>query len=431
LLAVLRLCDGGRLRCSETTRRPAAATVQAVADVLEAGDFYPLDDAGAAGAVAAFAWPLLLQAGGLAELAGGRLQLTPRGRRALQAPAHQTLRQLWERWLGHGVIDEFSRIEAIKGQQASGGRNLTAVAPRRGAVADALAEAPVSGWVAVDDFFRHMRAAGHSFDVVRDAWKLYIGDPEYGSFGYAGYGKWEVIQGRFVLCLLFEYAATLGLIDVAYTEPHRARDDYRHQWGADGLWSLSRYDGLRFFRVNALGAHCLGLQAEYAPRPPQAAPGVGRLRVLPNLDVVFLGKRLPAADALLLERYAEPRSGGVWALRRSRILAAVHRLGDTGELERFLRERAEPPLPEAAVALLGEVRERCARLSDRGTVRLIECADADLARILAHDRRLRAHCTLVGERHLAVPLDREDRFQRALWEAGYALAANGVAAGEG
>jgi hypothetical protein len=80
LHAVLHLVATGRLRCSQTTRRPAATTVAAIADVLEGGDFYPDEP------IAAFAWPLILQAGGLAELAGTRLQLTDRGRAALAKP---------------------------------------------------------------------------------------------------------------------------------------------------------------------------------------------------------------------------------------------------------------------------------------------------------------------------------------------------------
>jgi hypothetical protein len=76
LHAVLRLCDSGRLRCSEKTRRPAATTVVEVAKTLSAGDFYPDE------AIAGFAWPLLVQAGGLAEIAGGKLQLTAKGRAA-------------------------------------------------------------------------------------------------------------------------------------------------------------------------------------------------------------------------------------------------------------------------------------------------------------------------------------------------------------
>ena len=71
--AVLQLCAAGRLRCSEKTRRPSAATMAEVAHVLAAGEFYSGE------AIASFAWPLLLQAGGLAELAGTKLVLTERG----------------------------------------------------------------------------------------------------------------------------------------------------------------------------------------------------------------------------------------------------------------------------------------------------------------------------------------------------------------
>ncbi len=80
------------------------------------------------------------------------------------------------------------------------------------------------------------------------------------------------------------------------------------------------------------------------------------------------------------------------------------------------------PRPRA-VDLLEEVRRRVGRVADLGTVRLVACADPDLALRLAHDRRLRARCSLVGDRHLAVPLDQEEAFRRGLVEAGYALAA--------
>lgn len=75
----------GKLRCSEKTRRPGTATVAAVGHVLDGGDFCQHE------AIAAFAWPMLLQAGGLAELTGGRLTPTARGRAALTQPPHLTL----------------------------------------------------------------------------------------------------------------------------------------------------------------------------------------------------------------------------------------------------------------------------------------------------------------------------------------------------
>jgi hypothetical protein len=57
--------------------------------------------------------------------------------------------------------------------------------------------------------------------------------------------------------VLFEYAATMGVIDVAYTDPAGARDDYRKLWGGGSVAWLSRYDGLVAVRVNELGAAIL------------------------------------------------------------------------------------------------------------------------------------------------------------------------------
>jgi hypothetical protein len=37
------------------------------------------------------------------------------GRAALGKPPAEIIRQLWQRWLTHAVIEEFSRIEEIKG----------------------------------------------------------------------------------------------------------------------------------------------------------------------------------------------------------------------------------------------------------------------------------------------------------------------------
>src|ERR1700745_205861 len=81
LVAVLELVADGQLRCGPATRRPLAATVRLVEDVLVAGDYY--DRRGEGEPIAAFAWPMLLQAGGLARLCGRVLELTPRGEAVL------------------------------------------------------------------------------------------------------------------------------------------------------------------------------------------------------------------------------------------------------------------------------------------------------------------------------------------------------------
>jgi hypothetical protein len=48
-----------------------------------------------AGPIRAFGWPLVVQAGGLAQLSGERLQLTTAGRKALAAPAAETKQRIY------------------------------------------------------------------------------------------------------------------------------------------------------------------------------------------------------------------------------------------------------------------------------------------------------------------------------------------------
>jgi hypothetical protein len=412
LLAVLQLCGTGRLRCSETTRRPAAATVTAVAGVLDGGDFYADE------AIAAFAWPLLVQAAGLTELAGGRLQLTARGRTALSKPAMDTIKQMWHAWVAKAVIDEFSRIEHIKGQRAA--NVLTSAKTRRQAVAAGLATCPPDEWISVDDLFTSMRRRNLSPTIARSdrgLWKLYVGDPQYGSLGYSGFADWRILEGRYTLAVLFEYAATLGLVDVDYTDPAGARDDYHDNWGADDHEYLSRYDGLLAVRLNPLGAYVLGLSTRYE-LPVGTAVTEQTLKVLPSLDIVATGNP-SAADRLVLDAYAERTADRVWTVRADTLLAALGAGRTTGQLIDFLRDRVSHELPSTLTTLVHDVTTRAAKVRDRGVVRLIECADAPLAALITRDRKLRTLCTPVGDRHLAVPVELELDFRKALRALGY------------
>jgi hypothetical protein len=281
LVAVLELAADGQLRCSAATRRPLAAAVRLTEDALVAGDYYDgadYDGAGYDGAgepIAAFAWPMLLQAGGLARLAGTRLELTARGEAVLAQPSYQALGALWDRWMKSVSQDELTRIEAIRGQRKPA--TLTAAASRRAAVAGGLAALGPGAWVEVDALFAVLRAQPAPLAVATSPlarWRLYLEDPRYGSLGPAGWKAWNVLEGRYALCVLFEYAATLGVVDVAYTRARGARDDYRELPGAGARESLSRYDGLAAVQVNELGAAILhdrgALPALGLPGPARA-----------------------------------------------------------------------------------------------------------------------------------------------------------------
>lgn len=359
-LTALELCAAGEVRCSAKTSRPSAATVRTIGAHLAQGDFYDEEP------IAAFAWPSLLRAGGFAALDGTRLRLTPKGRAALGKPPAESIRHLWRRWLTHAVIDEFSRIEQIKGQHAP--NVLTSAKTRRRMVATALATCPEGEGLDVGILFSRMRHDGMSPTVVRTdraLWKLYLVDPEYGSLGYEGYHEWELLEGRYTLAVLFEYAATLGLVDLNYTPAAEARHDFHDNWGADELDALSRYDGLQEIRLTALGAYALGLVDTYRTSNTGSRP----LTVLTNLDIVATGE-VEAADRLVLSAYAEQTADRVWTVSAASLLAALDNGRALRDLTDFLAERTEHDLPGAFRALVDDVDRRSTQLTDLGQVRL-------------------------------------------------------------
>jgi hypothetical protein len=422
LHAVLRLIEVDKIKASETTRLISSAGAMAIAKVLHGGDFYESFEIGdpavydAIGHIKPFAWPLILQSAGLVELASGKLQLTAAGQKALETPPHQTIRKAWQRWQKNTLLDEFNRVDEIKGQKSKGQRVLTAPAARRAAIVHALAECPAGRWIDTSEFSRYMQAAGHRFEVARDLWALYITDRNYGSLGYAGHGDWHIVQKRYLLAFLFEYAATLGLIDVVYVLPNNAPGDFNKLWGVDDLQFLSRYDGLLQFRINNLGAWCLGLTANYVPTAPQVR---AVLQVLPNGDIVASAAATPG-DLLMLGQFAERTSDFVWRLAPLKLLEAVEQGRALADIVAFLQARSQGPLPQNVAAHLAETAQRLEQLTDRGPARLLEVQDPIVAQLIANDSRLRSLCLLAGERHLVVLAENEKAFRRGLRELGYA-----------
>ena len=424
LLAVLRLIDHGKVAASARTRQASAAAVRRIGEVLDGGDFFDPNEKKehrweqVAGPVRAFAWPWLVQAARLAEVRGSRLALTKTGRAALGAPPAETLRRLWQRWLKNTLLDEFSRIDDVKGQtRGKGRRAMTAATSRRAAIAAALARCPENRWVCFDAFSIFMRAASFSFSITRDPWSLYLADPHYGSLGYAGAHGWDLLEGRYLLCLLFEYAATLGLVDVAYTHPDGARLDFTDNWGTDELDYLSRYDGLEYFRLNSLGAWCLGVTDTYEPRAPSARAS---LTVFPDL-LLRAEEPLPPDESLLLDAYASAEAEGVWRLDRDKALSAIENGHDVGELRAFLAARDDQSLPELVEGFLRSIERGSKALAPKGTALLVECADAEIAARIANDKETAGLCMAAGERWLAVPAKSEDAFRKAVRKLGYGL----------
>jgi hypothetical protein len=423
LRVVLRSIDQQKISVSPKTLIPSKATTTLLNDLLREHDFFELTEKVNSwdpeiGPVKAFSWPLLVQAAKFAALRNDKLLLTKTGRAALESAPEKTLRELWNAWITRGIIDEFSRIDIIKGQKGKGSKSFTAAEHRRLTIKFALAECPVGRWVEIGEFSRYMRAAGFRFEVSRDSWGLYISDPQYGSLGYDGYGGWNILQERYLLCLLMEYAAPLGVVDIAYEHPAGARNDFRGQWGTDDLIFLSRLVGLRYFRPTPLGAFILGRADQYESRKQELTFS---LTVLPNRQIRIDQGELSPDQTLLLENFAELRGNGLWALDEVRAIRAVEKGARIAELRSLLAAGDPQPLPELVEGFLASVEERGAACICQGTALLIECISPHIAEMIAQNSQTGKLCQRAGERCLVVRLDKEKAFRAALNSIGYGM----------
>lgn len=422
LSILLRSLEQIRIQVSDKTAQASAASQRALAEKLVGGDYYPYVEKKhkwdqEIGPIRAFAWPLLLQAGGLAIRNGTRLALSPAGVKATSAPPAETLRALWRKWLKSTLLDEYSRVDAVKGQGGKG-RVMTAIAPRRAAIDEALSNCPIGHWISAEEFSRFMCAAGLDFEVTHDPWRLYVCSADYGSLGYDGYGGWNILQERYILAFLLEYAATLGLIDVAFVDPTDARRDFRGMWGTDDLAFFSRYDGLRHIRLTPLGAYILGQTNEYQP---SVITSELTLSILPSLQIKVTQGDPSPEEALLFDNWAEPITPGIWRLNREKALTAIEKGFDIGELRSFLERDDDMPLPETVYGFIRQCELNGKALKLSGNAVLVECRDAETAAAIATHKETSALCLATGKKTLVVRSEHLEKFRQRVRVLGYGM----------
>lgn len=423
LALLLNSVEKGKIRVSEKTGLPGKATTDHLSEQLPRGDDYHGREKrdewdNDIGAIRAFSWPLLLQASKLVGLQSGRLNLSQSGIKSLNNLSADTILSIWTSWLKYTAFDEFSRINIIKGQKSKG-KVMTAVPERRKAIVDALKACPINEWIELASFSDFMQTEGFDFEVTHFPWSLYIYDREYGSLGYDGFHDWNIVQRRYLHAFLFEYAATLGLIDIAYVDPDAGIGEYDNLWGVDDLSYLSRYDGLMYFRINAMGAYCLGLVKQYVAS--EVSPNV-RLSVMHKGQITPVAGTPSAEEILLLDTWCIKVEENSWQLDKAKIMAALERGMKITELSDFLRQREEQPLPESVEALMNQCAKNIGALKSIKPALLIECIDRDIATSIAEHREAKKLCLLAGERHLVVRSEHEERLRELIRVIGYGMA---------
>ena len=425
LPAMLHLAEKGEFKASEKTGMPSAAGSIKIAECLSGGDFYPMDVAFAPkkwshdqeiGFIKPVAWALILQNAKLIAIQGSKSKLTPAGVKSLSLAPHATIRTLWDKWIANSTYDEFNRINDIKGQSVK--KHMTAKPPRREAILDSLGDCPVGRWIDVDVFSNFLQASGSEFEISHDQGKLYLCESGYGSLGYSNCGGWEILQFRYILVLFFEYAATLGLLDIAYIHPQDARNDFRDQWGADDLKWLSRYDGLRAFRITNLGAFCLRLTDDFQPSRPASS---FRLSVLPSLVINLVSGQPNTGERLLLETWAEPLTDFSWRLDPARAVTAVERGRSTRDFAAFLESSDDQPLPQSVEGFLKTSESNGTALRRKGDALIFDCRDGQTAELVCSRKELLNLCFPIGISAVVVPTEHETKFRKVVRDLGLGI----------
>ncbi len=425
IMAMLHLAEQGNFSVSEKTGMPSAAGAKRILECLSGGDFYPYDVSfpekkwqgeQEIGFIKPVAWAMLLTNAKLVFSSGTKSKLTPAGTKALRKPAHEIIRDVWTKWISNTAHDEFKRVNDIKGQGSK--NHMTAKPPRRQAILATLGDCPVGKWISAEALSDHIQATAREFLISHDPWRLYISDAEYGSLGYDGYGGWNILQFRYVLVFLFEYAATLGLIDVAFEHPEDARNDFCDQWGTENLKWLSRHDGLRAFRITPLGAWCLGLTHEFKASIPLSSL---ELSVTPGLSIEVVSGQPTAADRMMLEGWALPMGKNDWRLDPALAVSAVERGRGTLEFAMFLKNCGCRPLPEDVARFLETAERDGTALRRKGQALIFECRDEETAARICSLEPLRNRCFRIGVAGLVVPAEHEARFCKLVRESGLGI----------
>lgn len=413
LTTFLTLTADKEIRVSAKTCKATAATVRKMTDLLYEPDWY---DDPEIGPMQSFAWPLLLQGGGLAKADGSFLKLTPAGRKALKTDVPGGIYTAWQRWEKTKIIDEFSRVTAIKGQRSHRGRTMTSPVKRRPKINYLLEDLQPGEWISIDEIIRLLQTREeYLFKMVNYDWKLYFLDQHYGHLDYND--TWPLLQLRYVLIYLFEYCATLGLIDVAYQDPRGVRsEDYSSCWGADDLEYLSHCDGLQYIRINDLGAFAMGIYDEY-----EAQKSDDDILTFDGTDLVISDTAvISPGQEMYLEKIAERTEVDRWRLTISSLLTAINKGESVTEIKKTLKSLSTKELSRELAQLFVEVEHRSTAFTGVGQTTLIECTTEARKQALTN-KNLSSLCMPAGDKYLVAIPGKELKFIKALESSGYIL----------
>ncbi len=449
LLTVLALAGQGRLQINDRML-PTADSIQLILENLAAGDFLlpkgsnPGTPAELNESIRPIGLVRFLLGSGMAA-PGPRagynqvLELKPLGWEWLARPSADLLLDALETWSRCNDFDELDRLPHLRGAaavalQATPARKGDGPRPepgkRRDRILEALSWVPQGVWLSIDDFFKAIKLWQFDFSLDREEELTAIDDSNGRKLDIAELrDPWRATRGAYTLVVLWETLATLGAIDIAYTEPHHAPpflETPTESWQRP-IHPYSRYDGLRYFRVNDLGAYLFGHTKRY---------------LIPNsctepFFYIDEERRLhPTRDALLPYQQQILPILGTWdpenacyRLHKAAWLTAQQEQGTLKERRELLQARHDGPLAPAVEDWLEQTEADSTALRRGRTMLTIQVRSTEVRDAILADPELRRYSRLLDDRTLLIPSSREHAFLRRVMELGYGVVGAGTGNG--
>ncbi|MDC0535504.1 hypothetical protein OAO18_06810 [Francisellaceae bacterium] len=331
-----------KARVGDKTKLPTDATISKIEALFEAPEYYNGSRIQASvGSIKAFSWVLMLQVSRYLKKTGSSLDVTPKGIKSFKDKPQDVVQSIWNDWIYSKQFDEIKRITNLKGQGSKAAKNnFTDVSVRRQIIHQCLQSLPANEWISVESLFKHAVLNDYIFDVTKNhGTGLYYANPQSASIQDYRY-TWAVLEEPYFLCVLFEYAATLGLIDVGYQSPRGVRTDKVSDWVDFDEGFVSRYDGLRYIRINALGAYVLGIDQAFNVSLPE-----GNIIINEQNRVSYSAGIIPVEIEETLNQFAENHSSDEWTLSEASIIDAIRAGAKFTDLKNLFK-REKVTLPE-------------------------------------------------------------------------------------
>ena len=224
--------------------------------------------------------------------------------------------------------------------------------------------------------------------------------------------------GLYINVILWEYLATIGAIDLAYVAPEDANLPVSSDWYWDEV-SYSLFDGLRYFRINRLGAFLLGQADDYVPIRPKVSElftiSSGLLLTLTKPDELTPNLRV------MLEAIGTARDETHYQIETQKFLTALEEGQQWEALAGFLQEYHTGEMKTAVSDWLKRMQHNTTAIKRGQNALFITVADTELANLILADKTLGKYTQAVSKRTLVIPASRERAFRRRLKQLEYLL----------